>query len=53
MKKKSLVSLMCVLFFVVGFVLVGNASAETVSKTAGEAAREKTSVEQRKDRRDF
>lgn len=39
MKKKSLVSLMCVLFFVVGFVLVGNASAETVSKTAGEAVK--------------
>ena len=33
MKKKSLISLMSILFIVVGFVLVGSVSAETASKT--------------------
>jgi thiol:disulfide interchange protein DsbC len=33
MKKKSMVSLICVLLFVIGFVLVGSVSAETVKKT--------------------
>jgi thiol:disulfide interchange protein DsbC len=39
MKKKSIVSFIYVLLFVVGFVLVGNVSAGTISKTTSKAVK--------------
>jgi thiol:disulfide interchange protein DsbC len=39
MKKKSPISFICVLLFVVSFVFIGSVGAETVSKTTGKAAK--------------
>jgi thiol:disulfide interchange protein DsbC len=39
MKKKSFISFMCVLLFVVSFVFIASVGAETASKTTGKAAK--------------